>query len=65
MAKRIKVCSACGSDNVVSDAWVRWDVASQEGVLDDVFPGDDFCHACEAGTTIKDREIEAEESNDV
>jgi hypothetical protein len=57
MTKRIKVCSACGSDSVVSAAWARWDVIGQEWVLDDVFPGDgDFCHCCEAGTTIEDRE---------
>lgn len=46
-----KVCKHCGSDNVVKDAWARWDELNQRWVLDDFFDTD-FCKDCDGETTI-------------
>lgn len=54
-----KVCANCGSDNVVTDAWVSWDIDSQQWVIDDIFDND-YCKSCEGETTIQDEEIEDE-----
>lgn len=61
--KRRKVCSHCGSDNVVCDAWASWDESSQEWVLYNVFDYK-YCTQCEADTTIKDIPAEVTEEED-
>lgn len=58
-----KVCSTCGSDLVVCDAWAAWDEESQEWVLDDVFQYE-FCIACQCDTTIKDVPAEVTEEDE-
>lgn len=50
------ICSTCGSDQVVRDAWAEWDVATQEWVLQNVFDYA-YCQACEGDTSIKEEEI--------
>lgn len=42
-----KSCPNCGSDDIVRDAWVEWDVDAQRWVLLDFFDNT-FCSACEA-----------------
>ena len=39
------VCNVCGSDHVTREAWVAWDVAAQQWVLEAAF---DYahCHRC-------------------
>ena len=39
------VCTECGSDDVLADAWAEWDAAAQEWVLRQTF--DDYvCEVC-------------------
>ncbi|MCG6867345.1 MAG: DUF3768 domain-containing protein [Gammaproteobacteria bacterium] len=40
------VCTACGSERVVRDAWASWDTEAQDWQLDAVFDYS-FCLACE------------------
>lgn len=40
------ICSACGSERVVRDAWASWDTKTQDWQLDAVFDYS-FCLACE------------------
>lgn len=46
MAKEKIVCSSCGGENVLADAWARWNVDKQEWELDNTFD-DKFCEDCE------------------
>ena len=39
------VCRTCGSENVVCDAWARWNRTTQVWNLDQTFD-DTFCHDC-------------------
>lgn len=52
-----KVCSWCRSENVVTDAWVKWNVETQEwDIIEDVFDNE-YCKNCDGETTIIDEEI--------
>lgn len=52
--KQIKiVCSECGSDDVLVDAWVRWDYVSQQYVIHDILD-DSFCNNCEGECKTKE-----------
>lgn len=60
---RVKmVCSECGSQNALRDAWAEWDVDAQEWVLGTVF---DFnlCGDCEAEKCIEEMPLDAEEAD--
>ncbi len=46
------VCSICGSDRVVRDAWASWNPDSQDWVLEAVFDHC-FCLACEQEPDIE------------
>ncbi len=46
-----KVCSHCGSADVLRDAYAYWDVDRQEWVLEAVYD-DAFCRACDGETTL-------------
>lgn len=54
-----KICSTCGSANVVKDAWSIWDEDAQEWVLDNVFDYE-YCTDCESDTTIENVPLPAE-----
>ncbi len=45
-AAEFPICSACGSERVVRDAWAAWDPNIQDWQLDAVFDYS-FCLACE------------------
>ena len=54
---RIKqVCTTCGSDDVIIDAWAKWDVETQQAELHNVFDNR-FCNNCESECKIKEIEI--------
>lgn len=57
MARIRMFCEHCGSENVRSDAWVTWDVAAQEWVIEQVMPGADWCDDCDGDTSIEEEEI--------
>lgn len=46
------ICATCGGDNVLKDAWARWDVELQEWQLDNVFD-DAFCEDCDSARKLK------------
>jgi hypothetical protein len=57
MTKVRKVCKTCGSENVVSDAYVSWNVETQDwDIVESVFDME-FCYDCEGETTVVDEEI--------
>lgn len=57
MSKVRKVCKECGSEDVVVDAWVGWNVETQEwDTVENVFDME-YCKDCEGETTIEDEEI--------
>lgn len=51
-----RVCSECGSENVLKDAWASFDSESQKWVLDQVFD-QGFCKDCDGECTINEKEL--------
>lgn len=47
------VCSHCGSDDVMRDAWAEWDVEKQDWVLSSVYDHT-YCEGCEGETTLSE-----------
>ncbi len=46
--RRIKmVCTECGSDEVLADAYVQWGVEKQEWIVQNVFEKGDYCDSCD------------------
>lgn len=53
-----KVCSLCGSEEVLVDAYAQWDVEKQKFVLNSTFERSFcFCNACERECQIIDEEM--------
>ncbi|SER15398.1 DUF5983 family protein [Sphingobium sp. YR768] len=46
-------CSACGSADVMRDAWARWDDDAQDWALGAVFDAA-FCEACESDAALSE-----------
>jgi DNA-directed RNA polymerase subunit RPC12/RpoP len=57
MAKYNYVCSTCGSENVLRDAWVAWNVERQKWELVSTFQAA-FCEDCEGGASLDAIEID-------
>lgn len=58
--KKVKyVCSECGSDNVITDAMVKWSVEDQSWEIVTLYDGggEDFCSDCEEQCRIKEIKI--------
>lgn len=57
MGARIKkVCSTCGSTNVLADAWAEWCEIEQKWELQNVFDAA-HCEDCDGETSIDDEEL--------
>lgn len=59
------VCSECGSDEVSSDATVRWDYAAQDWAVSGVHDGE-FCDVCDEEVRLEqkfDKEIANENTS--
>jgi len=54
--KRKKVCKYCGSDDIVVDAFARWNPDKDMFVLDEVFEYT-YCNQCDGETQIEDIEL--------
>ena len=52
-----RVCSSCGSENVVHDAWASWNVEEQKWELENWFD-DAFCRECDESCDIIDAPLE-------
>jgi len=46
------VCSTCGSDDVLADAYAEWDVGKQEWTVQNVFDKGHVCNVCDAECSI-------------
>ena len=56
-AGRITIrCSACGSAEVMRDAWARWDDDAQDWALGAMFDAA-FCEACEKDATLSQQPL--------
>ncbi|MDE0948094.1 MAG: hypothetical protein OSA39_14815 [Sphingobium sp.] len=56
-AARITIrCSACGSAEVMRDAWARWDDDAQDWALGAMFDAA-FCEACEKDATLSQQPL--------
>ena len=52
-----KICSECGSDNVLADAYARWNSEKNDWELDSTFDSY-YCNECEGECSVEDVEIE-------
>lgn len=50
------VCSECGSEDVLADAWAEWDIDTQEWVLQTTFD-EKFCPDCDCSCKVDEVEI--------
>ena len=56
------ICGTCGSENVVCDAWARWNRITQEWELDQTFD-DTFCRDCDADQKVEWKRITETETD--
>jgi hypothetical protein len=56
MAKEKIVCSECGGENVLADAWASWNVEKQEWELYNHFDSK-FCEDCDGECSVEWVEI--------
>jgi hypothetical protein len=54
------VCSHCGGENVMRDAYAEWDVASQDWVLQNVFD-QGYCDDCGGEASLDEVELDLQE----
>lgn len=55
---RVKyVCSECGSDDVLADAYAEWDEEHQRWELTDTFDKGAHCNACDGETRLEEISI--------
>lgn len=60
MTKTKMVCSDCGSEEVLFDAWARWNYEKQEFELDSTFENT-HCEKCEGECSVNGIEEPDEE----
>jgi hypothetical protein len=49
------VCTACGSEAVLVNAWEKWDAAKQRWQLADIFESNAYCANCECECSIAEQ----------
>ena len=57
MAKIKYMCRECGSDNVLFDAWAKWNVETQEMELNYTYDNT-YCENCDCECKVEEIEIE-------
>jgi hypothetical protein len=50
------VCSTCGSENVLVDAWAEWDVENQSWVVAETFKNA-ICNECDGECSINEKKL--------
>ena len=50
--KEKPICTECGSEAVLADAWAEWDAEAQQWVLNNTFDHK-FCAACDGECGVK------------
>ena len=59
MAKKIDyVCSHCGSNEVLCDAYAEWNVEEQKWELQNTFDKGAYCNQCDGEARLEEKEIE-------
>ena len=48
------VCAECGSNDVLLNAAVRWDMEAQEYIVANIFNDGHSCNYCDSGCRIKE-----------
>lgn len=62
MAKRVNyVCSHCGGQDVLCDAFAEWDVVEQKWVLQNTFDKGSYCNDCNGEARLRAVEISPED----
>jgi hypothetical protein len=58
MKQRVKmVCSHCGAEEVLADAYAQWDVEEQAWEIVETFDKGAYCSKCDAETRIEERPV--------
>jgi peroxiredoxin len=58
-----KQCTECESEDVLFDAYVKWDYEKQQYIIDDVYPKA-FCNVCIGECQTFETEIEEDGKSD-
>jgi hypothetical protein len=59
MAAKIKmVCSQCGSEEVLADAYAQWNVGSQRWDIVETFEKGAYCSKCDGATRIEEQPLQ-------
>lgn len=48
------VCSQCGSEEVLADAYAQWNVGSQQWEIVETFEKGAYCSKCDSETRIEE-----------
>lgn len=51
------ICKYCGSDQVLADAYVKWDIETQEWEVANIFEKGAVCEVCDGETRIVEKKI--------
>jgi hypothetical protein len=58
MDKKVKmVCAHCGSDDVLADAYAKWDVETQTWEVTQTFDKGACCNKCDGETRIEEQPL--------
>jgi hypothetical protein len=58
MSEKVRmVCSHCGSEDVVADAYAEWDVDLQAWEIVQTFDKGAYCNQCDGETRIEERPL--------
>jgi hypothetical protein len=52
----VMVCNACGSENVLVDAWAEWDVGIQRWVVAETFKSA-VCRECDGECSVSEKRL--------
>lgn len=52
-----KVCTYCGSTDILVDSWVVWNECTQEFDIENIFDYA-YCNECQGETKILDKELD-------
>lgn len=57
------ICSTCGSEDVLCDAFAEWDFDKQKWSLQNTFDKGAYCNACDGECRIKEVEVHENAQN--
>jgi hypothetical protein len=57
MSKIKMVCKYCGSEDVLADAYAKWDVEARAWEVTDTFDKGAYCNKCDDETRLEERPL--------